>query len=62
MRGAPDNHIATAVFDLTVKGSMHLVDPTACPAALLLQPLALEALIPPSPALCGLWVPGRIPS
>ena len=31
MRGFPDNHIATAVFDLTEKGSMHLVDPNAYP-------------------------------
>lgn len=31
MRGAPDNHIATAVFDLTEKGSVHFVDPNAYP-------------------------------
>ena len=31
MRGAPDNHIATAVLDLTDQGSMHLVDPNAYP-------------------------------
>ena len=31
VKGFPDNHIATAVFDLTEKGSMHLVDPTAYP-------------------------------
>lgn len=31
MRGFPDNHIATAVFDLTEKGSMHFVDPNAYP-------------------------------
>ena len=31
VKGFPDNHIATAICDLTEKGSLHYVDPTAYP-------------------------------
>ena len=31
VKGFSDNHIATAILDLTVKGNLHLVDPTAYP-------------------------------